>query len=99
MVKLEVLNPRGMPEKIEEEVGLATRPESLDGKKIGLFWNGKPGADFLFTRIGELLQGQFKDVSLVSYFPGKPNVIMGAEPSVIKKVAEECDVVVNGPND
>ena len=36
MITLEVLNPRGVPEKIEEE-GFATRHESLEGKTIGLF--------------------------------------------------------------
>ncbi len=98
MITLEVAVPRGVPEKIKE-VGLATRPESLDGKKIGLFWNGKPGADVLLAGIGELLQGRFKNVSLIKYFPVKPHPSYAVDPSIIKKAAEECDVVVNGSND
>lgn len=97
-VNLEVLNPRGVVSEIKE-LAMATRTETLDGKVVGLFWSGKPGGDILLARTGELLQERFKGVRLIKYFPGKLDVTKGADPLTLKKVAEECDVVVNGQLD
>ena len=91
---LEVLNPRGAVREIEK-AAMPAGLQSLDGKTIGLFWNGKPGGDVLLSRTGELLQERFKDVNIISYFPGKPDASKGAAPSTIKKVASEVDAVIN----
>ena len=91
---LEVLNPRGATEEVKE----ATMPpglESMDGKTIGLFGNGKPGGDVLMTRLGEGLQRQFKDVKIIPYFPGKPDTSKGADAATLQKVASEVDAVIN----
>jgi hypothetical protein len=98
-VLIEVLNPRGIPGVVKATGRIAQRPGTLDGKTVGLFWSGKPGGDALLSRVGELLQWRFSGVKLVKYFPGKTDVSSAAHPTTIKKVAEQCQIVVNGTLD
>ena len=48
-VQLEVLVPTG--EAKIKPAKLAKRLDSLDGKKIAIHWNGKPGAEYLLAEI------------------------------------------------
>ena len=65
-VRLRVLNPAGEVEKIEKKT-LAPRPNSLDGKRVGLVFNQKTGGDILLTRTAELLKKRFKDINVAWY--------------------------------
>jgi hypothetical protein len=56
-VELEVLNPEGKIKKKGKT--LAPRLETLEGKKIGLVWNGKPVGDKLLYEIGKLLKERY----------------------------------------
>jgi len=57
-VKLEVLNPRGM---IETKPVSSPNPRVTDlaGKRIGLYWNNKPGMDNFYTAFEELLKKKY----------------------------------------
>ncbi len=57
-VELELLNPRG---EIEPLTTLAPAPRVTDlaGKKVGLYWNNKPGMDNFYTVFEELLKKKF----------------------------------------
>jgi hypothetical protein len=56
-VELEVLNPEG--KIVKRGKTLAPRLENLEGKKIGLVWNGKPNGDKLLNEIGKLLKERY----------------------------------------
>lgn len=63
MTKLKILDP---VEHVKfEEWALAPRLETLDGKTVGLFNNGKLNAAELLDMVGGLLQKQFNLKSLV----------------------------------
>lgn len=41
----------------------ARRPATLDGKRVGLLWNGKPGGDVALDVLEEMLNERFKGLS------------------------------------
>jgi hypothetical protein len=57
-VRLEVLNPRG---QIEAKKTFAPSPrvKDLSGKRVGLYWNSKPGMDNFYTVFEELLKKRY----------------------------------------
>ena len=85
-IKWEVLNPNA-----EREVVIATpapRLPTLSGKKVGLFSNGKPGADVVLDSVMTLLQGKFDNIQF-ERFP----LFLSVGEENIRKMAE-CDAVV-----
>jgi hypothetical protein len=58
IVKLELLNPRGV---IESQPAFAPAPRvtGLAGKRVGLYWNNKPGLDNFYTVFEELLKEKY----------------------------------------
>jgi hypothetical protein len=57
-VKLELLNPRGVIE-VKPILALTPRVTNLAGKRVGLYWNSKPGMDNFFTVFDELLRKRY----------------------------------------
>ncbi len=57
-VQIEVLNPRGV---IEAKKTYAPNPrvKDLNGKRVGLYWNNKPGMDNFYTVFAEMLKKRF----------------------------------------
>ncbi len=53
MAQLEVLNP--VAQHFGHDTALAPRLQTLDKKRIGLYWNGKPGGEIALARVKELL--------------------------------------------
>ncbi len=91
---LEVLNPVAISQGQVTEFSLAPRPESLDGKKIGLLWNSKRGGETALARVGELLQSRFKNIQLVN--------ITGSVrcwPEVLEFAKKECQVAIGSTSD
>ena len=64
MYQLEVLNPVAPVLGEVEATPLAPRPSSLEGKTIGLIWNGKANGDVALRRAGEVLQQRIPGVKL-----------------------------------
>ena len=60
MAKLRVFNP--VAESLRQEVPAAPRLSSLEGKRIGLFWNMKGGGDAALDRTDEILKQRFPGV-------------------------------------
>ena len=89
---LEVLNPvADMP---SEMVKPAIRPLSLDGKRVGLYWNYKPGGNFALEHVGEEIKARFNVASIKMYSSPRPVL-----KSVLDAVKSECDVVVGATGD
>ena len=61
-VSLELMNPRG---EIEPPPIYTPSPRlsGLEGKKIGVYSNGKQGVDHFFTAIEELLKQRYPDIT------------------------------------
>ena len=56
MYRLEVMNPVAPVLGDVEATPPAPRPDSLEGKTIGLVWNGKANGDVALKRAGELIR-------------------------------------------
>ena len=66
VVRLEILNPAGEAEAVAKKA-LALRPSTLDGKRLGLIFNQKPGGEVLLARTAELLKERYK-IAEVNWF-------------------------------
>jgi hypothetical protein len=62
-VKLEVLSPVGIADI--KPVTPANRLSTLEGKKIGLIWNGKPGGEYLLDEVEKQLSAKYKSATFV----------------------------------
>lgn len=91
---LEVLNPVATSWGESHGHEPAKRPQTLENKRVGLFWNGKHGGDVALARLGELLQQKLKRLQLVR--------IDGAVPSrreVVERAKQLCDVAIGATGD
>jgi len=61
-VELELLNPRGEIEPVKTHPP-APRVGDLAGKRVGLYWNGKPGIDNFLAVVEEMLKKRFPTVT------------------------------------
>jgi hypothetical protein len=77
----------------------AARIKTLDGKRVGLFWNTKPNGDLFLIRVGERLKERFKDVKIVEFLPGKEDTTSAAPNTAINEASEKCDVVILSTGD
>jgi hypothetical protein len=94
-MSVKILDPCG-------EVGTALQPPipgfaSLSGKRIGALDNGKPNAALVMAELGTLL-AQRSGATFVGVI-AKRTAAEPAEPGVIEKVVESCDVVLTGSAD
>jgi hypothetical protein len=92
---LEVNNPVAQQRGVLNSLTASQRPESLEGKTVGLLWSGTHGGDIALNRVGEMLQERFKDVT-VKFYNGNN---YPAPPPLVKQAGEECDVVIGATAD
>jgi hypothetical protein len=92
-VTLHVLNPRG-------EITLpplsppSTRILDLKGKKIGLYWNEKPGGIHFWNGVEALLKEKLPDTTILRY---SGSFDLGDEQAA--KMAKETDAFLYGVGD
>jgi hypothetical protein len=92
---LEVHNPVAQQRGLINITTPNPRPKSLDGLTIGLVWSGTHGGDLALNRAGEMIKERFEGVSTNFYTGGNyPN-----PPAILKRAAEECDVVIGATAD
>jgi hypothetical protein len=92
-VKLNVLNPRGERDALPAQ-GLSPRLPGLDGKKIGLYWNGKPDGDYFWDTIESLLKKKYPAATVLRFNgPGDIGETLAA------KMAKEVDAFLYGVGD
>lgn len=92
-VTLKVLNPRGESDP-PPNLAITGRVKDLAGKKIGLYWLGKPDGDVFFDRVQKLLEEKFPTATVLRY-TGAFDIgdVLAA------KVAKEVDTFVYGVGD
>ncbi len=92
-VTLNVLNPRGESEP-PRNMAPTARVADLSGKKIGLYWLGKPDGDVFFDRVQKLLEEKFPTAKVLR-FTGAFDIGDG----LAAKLAKEVDTFVYGVGD
>jgi hypothetical protein len=88
----EVLNP--LAEYERAVFALSPRLADLNGKTVGLFWNGKPNGNVLLEAIGKLLEERFKNIKLIKFW-----LHISVGPENQKQMAEQCDAVIAAQGD
>lgn len=94
-VKLEVLNPVGVADI--KPVMPAPRLNTLEGKKIGMIWNAKPGGEYLLDEVEKQLSAKYKGITFVRM---QSEQGMSAEEMIaVLKGAPPVDAVVHSIGD
>jgi hypothetical protein len=71
--KLVVLNPVAqLASELGESLPLPQRPGTLEGCRVGLYWNRKQGGNFALERVGQLLQQRYPGVQTRLYNARRP---------------------------
>ena len=89
MYKLDVMNPVALVLGEVDATPMAPRPSSLEGKSIGLVWNGKANGDVGLRRAGELIQKQIPSVTLKFYSGALPTPTF-----IMEQAKREVDVAI-----
>jgi hypothetical protein len=94
-IQWELVNPEGAARPVS--LAPAARPATLEGKTIGLAWNGKPGGDEALDEIATLLTQQVAGIRCIKYWEALPDSVsqreLGAE--VVRAMARyEPDLVI-----
>ena len=76
MSKLEIMNPVAMVTIRKSK--LAPRLKKLDGKRIALYWNSKPGGNVALERTSQTLGKRFPNIQF--------EVVKGATPAPKERV-------------
>ncbi len=76
-------------------VQAAGRPASLDGKTVGLIWNGKPGGDVALSVVAEYIKQRFP---AAKFFKSDWNSFPFT-PAQTEEIVATCDVVVGTTGD
>ena len=103
--RLTILSP--LPEyrdEQEEALALAPRPESLDGKVVGLLPNWRPSAVEILGSVGALLQERYNLKELIQQqpvreVPSRSGGLIDAPGGLLDQLAERVDVVVTATGD
>lgn len=91
----EVLIPEGAV--VVDPIAPAPRVNTLEGKTIGLWWNGKPNGDIFISRVGERLLERVKDIKLIKLWEVEPLTTTTSgtiAKDVFTRIAKECDLII-----
>jgi hypothetical protein len=92
----EVLNPVSqLAADLGEALIMSPRPSSLEGKRVGLYWNRKPGGIHFLNQVEDQLKQQFPGIETFHYDSRRP-----IQKSVVEAIeADHCDVVIGATAD
>jgi hypothetical protein len=91
-----VFNPTGTKSG-KEKVG-APRLSGIDGKRIGVIWNGKLGGDVFLSRVSEVLAERF-GVKVVERVDDRGDTNRVIDQAVVNRLVATCDAAVIGTGD
>jgi len=89
MYVLDVLNPVAKMIGEVESQPLAQRPESLEGKTVGLKWSGTAGGDVVLRHVQEVLEKKLPRTTFKFYSGSIP-----APVPMMEQIKQEVDVVI-----
>jgi hypothetical protein len=91
-IVLEVMNPMGVIEP-PATLGISKRVEDLNGKRIALMHNNKPGASNLLEALQKQLSKKYPTATFVRGYETNP-VMPPKDPEMYKKAAAKCDAFI-----
>ncbi len=94
MADLSVLSP--LADVKREKFELAPRLDGFNGKTIGLWANGKAGADIVLRENAELLKQRYSGIKFKYFLEPRPRE---STKEMAKKIAGECDAVIASTSD
>lgn len=92
---IDVLDPTAPPIPINAKT--AARPDTLDGKVLGMLENNKRNAKELLDALEELLSEQFEFASVVKR--GKKDVTSPCPPEIVEDLVAQSDIVITAIGD
>ena len=92
---IEILDPTTDPGP--QPLAYAPRPDSLQGKRIGLIENTKFNSDRLLLKIGDILKAEYGAAEVRLWH--KPNASVPAHEEIVEELKQTCDVMVAGIGD
>ncbi|MBM3660882.1 MAG: hypothetical protein FJW95_15470 [Actinobacteria bacterium] len=95
--RLTIVNPIAIPEgdtPTAVAFAPAPRPQSLDGLRIGLFWNGKNQGDVALDRTRHALATLYEGATFTTYLGDKGGLTRYASEPLKQQILAECDVLV-----
>ena len=90
-----LLDPRA--DSMPVVASMAPRPDSLDGKTIGLFNNSKSKASALLRAVAGALGERFAVAEIKEY--SKPSAARVASPELLDRIAKEVDIAILATGD
>lgn len=97
MASLKVLNP--VARSVEQRFDPAPRLASLDGQRVGLYWNLKDGGDVALRRVEEQLREYYPEARFGYHQGDKGFQMRYLSAAGADRIAQECDVVVGSTAD
>jgi hypothetical protein len=94
---LTIVNPVARPNSLSGDADTtpaARRPDTLEGKRIALYWNGKQKGPEALVRTRELLAERYADVSFVDVIGELGGTNRYLSPAQLDQLAGSVDVVV-----
>ena len=95
MARVSMLDPTSPP--LPVDASMAERPDTLNGKVLGLLDNHKLNANNLLDDIEQLLSERYEFAEVVRSF--KPDVSRPAPSDTLDELIEQCDVAVTAIGD
>lgn len=81
--------------------GTAAKLEDFSGKRVGLWWNGKPGGDVFLNEVAAQLESRFPGMQTVRIWEHRPRStsFYGIPKDDITFMAGAADVVIGALGD
>ncbi len=92
---LEVLDPT--TESLPQDAIIASRPDTLDGKVVGLLANGKLNSVEILELVGEVLSDRYDFKQIVAR--NKGNASRPCPTDIMDEMVDLCDVVITSSGD
>jgi hypothetical protein len=94
-VELTLLNPKGVIDP-PPMLGISPRVTGLEGKRIAMIHNNKPGAKTFLEAVEELLKAKYPNTAFVHY---DTNINLADKPEKYAAMAGSCDTFILGSGD
>jgi hypothetical protein len=94
-VELDLLNPKGVIDP-PPMLGISPRVAALDGKKIAMIHNNKPGAKTFLDALEELLKAKYPSATFTHF---DTNINLADKPEKYAAMANSCDAFILGSGD
>jgi len=92
--KWTVMNPVGDVDI--ENLGGASRLDDFSGKRIGLWWNGKPNGDIFLDELAHQLESRYQGMKAVRMWEVDPatTTAYGVPREKLERMAHSADLVI-----